>query len=391
MTNTIRKKINIKFLKYSFLTLIDKILSVLFTLFVLEFLGIKLFNIIEYVLAVSSTLYIVQELGVSTYIFKIFQDLDYKWKKENSDQVLKINSLFIIIGSTLSIISLIFNSLILSLIIFRITYLSSVKIKSALTRVEDLPNNIFYLTIPANLILILICLISSEDYFLITLIIFHLLFLLVSAESWKYKFSISSFSLIKESIFFCWPIILNVFIVTLLSNFLKLYGWNSLPEEELVILNYAIRFASFSSLFHMSFVKFFIKKNYMERSKTNLIRDLLFYLSGIFVVLILCWALSIFYLDFNELIIDVYTIEYISFFFVPIAMNFSAYLEIFLARENNTFSILKSSFIGFILFILIMVIYQSIFQLDLFIINLFLIIIFSFISLYRYVQIISKN
>ena len=391
MIGTLVEKINFKFLKYSFLTLLDKTLSVLFTLFVLEFLGIKLYNTIEFILAVSSTLYIVQELGISTYIFKLFQDLDYQWNNENSNQVLRINSLYILIGSSLSLLALILDNLIISLIILRITYLSSVKIKSALTRVQDLPNNIFYFTIPANIFLILICLISSEDYFLITLIIFHLVFLIISAKSWKYKFSISSFFLIKESIFFCWPIILNVFVVTLLSNFLKLYGWNSLPEEELVVLNYAIRFASFSSLFHVSFVKFFIKKNYIERSNKSLKRDLSYYLSAMLVILLLCWILSVIYLDYNGLIMDVFSLEYISFFFVPIAMSFSAYLEVFLARENNTLTILKSSLIGFISFILITVIYQSIFQVDLFIINLFLIIIFSFISLFRYAQIISKN
>ena len=206
------------FIRYSAFVLIDKLLSAGFFFILLDSFSVEIYNSLEYVFAIGAGLYVVFEFGFSTYLFRLYQTTDAKRlsreEKEIDDSLKKI----IILISVASIISISFGFKLITLALLRVALLVILKYKTSLYRLKDKPSLIFIYSIPFNSLLCLILFFLNPNSLIEILILFHITFLLIVCKPWRFKTLSINHKIINDNILFTWPIILNVLLVSTLSN-----------------------------------------------------------------------------------------------------------------------------------------------------------------------------
>lgn len=162
-------------------------------------------------------------------------------------------------------------------------------------------------------------------------------------------------NILKASIFFSWPTIIQVFLIMYVANFGKLMALDNLTVDETTLLALTQRYAMLTQLMHASIVAFIIKDIYLEKQKEINLNSFLKYL--IFLVLSTVVVVFIVYLNwkFKEVNIDPQRAILVSGLIIgyTILWCIYSYLETFFSRENKNIIKLYLAILNSVVFALI--------------------------------------
>ena len=357
MKNNILKIISFKNLYgFSILNFAEKFLAYLCPLLVIQIFDDRsLYNQIELIYSFSIIFNIIFDFGLRGYFTYSLRKI--KKKKQYSIEVLNyFNSLFLLI-SIISVlfISIIFNLfnesqiIIFSLIYFRFTYLYITFFFKVYFRMVMSPFYIFFITIPINLIIVILIFwgllfnnssLSLINYFL-PFVIFLIIYIFYIFFSSKFTIEYNKPILfIYKSIKFYWPIIITSLISLFIGNFIKIFSFYELSPEDMTKSSLFLRILMIIQLTHASFAAYYLKKNFLEKKIKFNKSILVIYLRNISLVTLLIYLLSPIYLSYlkvNFKIDIIFILMSIYIYFWCLA----SYLEQFLTKFNFNRSILK--------------------------------------------------
>lgn len=339
---------NLNFFKFSFFNILEKFLAYISPLLILKFIeNPVLYNKIELIFSISIIINVFIDFGIKGHFVYSYRFYDSKKKHKNTYlKAYNILILYYLIFSVcfLSLFNLLgFNSLlIIFLTLVRVFYLLIVNFYKFFFRFYYNINYFFLLTIPVNIITILLIYFIYKlninylaiYFFIAQFILVCIYFFLIILKS-LFETNIKKFSkVIKNSLDYYWPIILSSAVSLIIMNFGKIYSYFNLPENDMTKFSFIIRFLLIIQLFHATFSSYFLKKNYEENEKIINKNIILKYLTGLLFVALIINILYPIFIDFFN---SDYTFDKIYFLlmFYIIVWCVSAYLEQFLGKFNK--------------------------------------------------------
>jgi len=392
LKNNILKIISFKNLYgFSILNFVEKFLAYLCPLLIIQIFDDRnLYNQIELIYSFSIIFNILFDFGLRGYFTYSLRKI--KKKKHYSIEVLNyFNSLFLLI-SIISVlfISIIFNLfnesqiIIFSLIYFRFTYLYITFFFKVYFRMVMSPFYIFFITIPINLIIVILIFwgllfnnssLSLINYFL-PFVIFLIIYIFYIFSSSKFTIEFNKPILfIYKSIKFYWPIIITSLISLFIGNFIKIFSFYELSPEDMTKSSLFLRILMIIQLTHASFAAYYLKKNFLEKKIKFNKNILVIYLRNISLVTLLIYLLSPIYLSYlkvNFKIDIIFILMSIYIYFWCLA----SYLEQFLTKFNFNRSILKYYLLSVTIYLFVLLVTDTF--------NLFSISFAMFVSSFIY-------
>jgi len=343
---------------FSFFNIIDKFFIFFFPFYIYFLTNDKtLYNDIEYIFSISPLLIIFFELGIKNYFF-----YGYKITKDRNQFISSIQSLFnlmILFYSMILIIvlSLDFDSTFLSaFILIKIIQTMVMTFYFSYFRIIDKPSKIFSFSIPFNMLLyIFVYFLFSKNYVIniqsvnyipfVALICFNLFFLQKPSHFLKKS------KLIKRSLLYSWPIMLNLLFMAFINQFGKIYAFNFLIEDEMFELSLVQRIASIILLTHTSIMGFFTKTLFLSKNNVFHKKIFLFYslaitLSATILVFIASLANSMNLFEINMKLL-------ILFVAGTVLWCYNSYFEIYFNSNNRNRYVPVITCIAFIMYMII--------------------------------------
>jgi hypothetical protein len=351
---------NFKFYRYIFLTGIDKLLAILIIIIIISLFNNKLlFNEIEYLFSIAAIIAIFSELGLSSYLFYGYRISEDKKIFLNNFKLTYTTLGFYALTLTLFslILGFFYNFLLYYILVksFSIVFLNVLK---SWVRINDSPENYFWYSIPTNLLSLTILIAFYVFDLKINLFYFLLpnLFLLVFLFLRRININHDLIPIIKKSLVFAWPIIFNSLLYIILNNYIKIYAYNFFDSEEMYRISLIQRFSQLTFIIQVSTVAFFSKKLYMQKeSYINWPMLFLYFvalMSSVFVSILITY-LYVSYLTNESFSFNLFQINYLLLFIYPAIFCFNSFLELYFGRQNMNYKALKTSIVGFAVFLLI--------------------------------------
>lgn len=320
----------------------------------------QIYNNIEYIFSIAGILISFIDLGIGSYLFYGFKETEDK-----ANYIIKIKQYFGLILIIYEIIALIliplyfiFNGIgiLLPFIFIRALYLLFVNFYSSYYRLKDSPSLIFWLSIPANLLSVLLILILKHlsDFTLFCFFAPQLLVLcigtyyfIVRQQKIKLKELKQFFS---KTLIYSWPIIINVSLVAYIGNFGKIYAYNYLNSDEMYQISYTLRISLIIQMAHASIIAFYSKSIYEDKNNKINSEILKKYLFFLFIAVLLFLG---FILLLNQLeIVKPIRLNVANFLIVvyTVLWCLRSYVEMYLGKHNKNRIILLFSIISSIFF-----------------------------------------
>lgn len=341
-------------------------------IFLLPILVLQLFKdqtvylSIEYIYSITIVIIPFLDLGLVGFFFYIHRNR--KNKREIINEVTKIFHLVYILLFTLGIGIICIHYFVYSIddyivyIVSRAIFLSTFAFFSSYYRLKNKPERGLFVTISANaisLIFLFIYVLLGLEFNLWLIFIGQILFcvfyfLKISRYlilKWsKYYKNLQFRSLIKSSLLFSWPTIIQVFIMLYVANYGKIHALDNMSLNDGVLLSLVQRFSMIIFLTHSSLLAYFIKELYsaediLSIKKKILLKYLYLLMTSVVLVALIIGAYLILNIDVYDLkrafmisgLIIIYS--FLSCFF--------SYLEMYYGRENkNIIKLYLALFIG---------------------------------------------
>lgn len=350
------------------LSYFDKMVIFLLPLAVLSFFGEESVYIsIEYIYSVVVITVPFLDLGLNGYFFYLYRSRENKGEviKEVLDTFHLIYFGLFLLGGVIVLVHYYifpFEDYILY-IVFRSLFILVFSFLTAYYRIIDKPHKALFITLSSSIISL-----SMLAYFFFTDRKFELwvifvgqilfaatYFLYVFKEFLfenKTKYS-KVFLVIKNSLLYSWPTIIQVFVIMYIANYGKINGVENLNESDGVFLSLTQRFSMLISLTHSAILGFLSKELFVSGAekeiKADLLRRYLFLLiTAIVGVVVLIGA----YYNYNEISYGILNVVFIIGF--TFFWSISSYLELYYSREaKNVIKLYLAIFNGvvFILFL----------------------------------------
>jgi hypothetical protein len=266
---------------YFLLTYADKVISFLLPLVILFWLKDQaLYTFIEVAFSYATLVMIGLDLGVSTYLFYGYRNATDKTEFLKTagiafHQMLLIYAVLLVGAVCAGKFVSTDHAVLILLIGVRSLFSMYVGFFSNIFRLEDRPSRIYALTIAVNLISLFLLVLAS----ILDLPHKILYFFLPSAAHLIYVCVRRSYVLIGRNNFilllqflmnalrFAWPVILNVFAMSFINNYAKIYSYNRMSLDDTTQISYIMRMGLLIQLTHASFSSFFAKSLFMDEKK----------------------------------------------------------------------------------------------------------------------------
>jgi hypothetical protein len=357
---------NKNFFLFTGLNLVDKFLLYLLPLIPLYFFKDReYYNQIEFIYSISLFFYIFADGGIKNFYLSNFRH--YKKESLFSGLIKKyINSILIFYFLLIPIIFFILfyrNEdlfLIALLVFFRTIFLIIINFNKIYYSVKQVQIKMFNITLLSS-ILTIVFLISMYYFniknnifffFLIQIVIVLIIFFLniFNKEYLKY---LKFISLIKKSLKFSWPLILNALFFFIIMHFAKIYSYTYLSSEDMTKISFLMRTLFVIQLFHGSFTNYYYFSVFKKKEKKinfNLLNKY------ICIMGLICVITFIFFEKFSSIMHLKYKIDliFICIFFYFIFWCFGAYFEQYLNKFNNNKHIFIFSMISLCMYVVIL-------------------------------------
>lgn len=380
-------------LLYTVLNYFDKGLFFLFPLLVLHLLDDKdLYNSIEFVYSISSIAIIFLDGGLRSYYFYAYKE------SSNGDQLIaevkslfdRLISIYILLVLTFGIISYSMNLgyELYFIIAVRAIYLLISSFLNYYYRLIEKPLHIYKFTILSSIGMILVIVICKFFNVQANLTLLFLPFILLEVILliWNNKKGINlsiDKSLLKKSMIFSWPIIINVLLVTIVNNYGKIYAYQFLSEEEMYQLSFTLRISLIIQLAHASVYGFLGKKIYTNKTYAGIKKIFLEYL--VFLVVAMAGAVGLLLIYFEvEYDGEQFSIFWPGIYLYTMLWCLQGFFEGFLSKHNRNKNLLIYSGISSSIFVLLLVYFGNTITVNLIILCMivFVVVNFSLILLY---------
>jgi len=260
------------FIVHSILNYADKAINLISPIIILKFLHNDfLYNKIEYILSSSIILSVILDAGLSSYYFYGYRTSEDKeqYFERIEGTYLTIFTFQAIVGGLLLLTAILFRSqqiLIYCCLLIRGLFLSYTNFKFNTYRVRNEPSKIFLITISVNVISLIVFIIlyninkSQEGFYFAGFFAFQILVILFNISKLRFNQFRDTLQIIKVGFLFSWPLVINVFILNIITNYGKVYAFNHLSSHNMTTLSVLQRFMVIIQLAHTSSISFFLKK-----------------------------------------------------------------------------------------------------------------------------------
>ena len=347
-------------------------------IFLLPLIVFKLFNDkaeylgIEYIYSVVMVVIPFLDLGLGGYFFYAYRNSDNSRKVVS--EVLKIFHLIFVSVFVLGIFFIIVHYFIfpfeeyIVFIVFRSIFILTFTFLTSYFRLVNKPQKALFVTISANaisLIFLLVYYFSKEDFNLWLVFIGQIMFCIVYFFNvlkrllfkWVKSYqNLEVLKVIKKSIAFSWPTIIQVFIIMYVGNYGKINALENLSVDEGVLLSLSQRFSMLIQLTHGAIIGFlmkdlFVSGNLLVIQKKIFVKYLGLLLTSVFGVIVI--ILGYYYVfdsnyELSFLIQNVCMIIGYTFFWCVFS-----FFEIYYSRENKNIIKLYLALVNGLSFILI--------------------------------------
>ena len=351
---------NFKFYRYILLTGIDKLLAILSIIIVISLFKDKLlFNELEYIFSISAIVAIFLELGLSSYLFYGFKvTKDKTLFLDQFKTTYQVLGFYALILTFVSLIFGFFKSFVFYYVLVKAFSIIFINILKSYVRVTDNPEKIFWYSIPTHLISIII--LSVFYFFNIKIDLFYFLLpnliLLIFLFFKKINLRFNVKPVIQQSLIFAWPIIFNSILYIILNNYIKIYAYNFFDSEEMYRISIIQRFSQVTFIIQVATVAFFSKKLYLQKDNHINWKGLFLYffvlLFSVFLSILVTYLYIRFFTD-TLFVFNLLELNYVLLFIYPALFCFNAFIELYFGRKNQNSKMLVSSFIGFLIFIIL--------------------------------------
>ncbi len=268
------------FIHYFLLTYLDKIISFALPLSILFIVKDKaMYATVEVAFSYAVLIMVVMELGISNYLF-------YGYKKsEDKEQFLykaglyfKFLLLVYCILTPVLLVAIGFYDpklfVLFIIIAARALFTCFITFSANIYRLKDNPSGVYLASLVVNVssfcLLVLAHYFSWEHkavYFVVPclLLILAISIRFVAADLKYFKFSDFT-EFIKRCLKFSWPVILNVLAMSYINNYIKIYAYGHLSQQETIQISYILRIGLVVQLTHSAFASFYSKSIFMDTS-----------------------------------------------------------------------------------------------------------------------------
>ncbi len=341
-----------KFLGYTVLNFVDKGLNILVPILILMLFDDKVYSEIEYLISCSLLFSGALDFGYKSYSF-----FDYKNRGCRSIDSLSssIYFMFIINVAIFLLCFVVFRDVFFLICLFRVLYLLFINVFSSFYRLTDNPSCVFIYSISFNLIQILFIYIYNVFSFAYSIYVYIFIYFAFgvyiicgSLKKMNKHFLKSSLLYTLRSLIFSWPCLITLITATLQQNFLKLYGYGKISDEEFSSLALSIRACSIIWLVHASILGFYSKSLYMGGSDRSIFIK---YVFSLILIVLGLFVLRSFMIDFNNVkILEKNNFLLLCLFYLFYC--FRSYFEVYFGRINKLKFIALFSVIGILSFFL---------------------------------------
>lgn len=348
-------------------------------IFLLPILVLQLFKdqtvylSIEYIYSVTIVVIPFLDLGLAGYFYYIYRN------KEDKQAILKkVLRIFHLLYGVLFIIGILlvaihyfifpFDDYIIY-IVSRALFLCAFAFLSSYYRLINKPHLALVVTISANvisLIVLFLYVLLGMQFELWIIFIGQILFCIIYftkiiskvISKWHLEYrELDIVKLIKDSLAFSWPTILQAFIMMYIANFGKINALDKMSLDDGVLLSLTQRFSMIIFLTHSSLLAFFVKELYTIDDLFHIKKKLLFkYLSMLMTSVALVAVVSALYLFLNKENLDLGRAATISSLIIIYTLMscILAYLEMHYGRENkNIIKLYIAVFLGAVFMLLL--------------------------------------
>jgi hypothetical protein len=366
------KNFQINFALFTFLNLLEKFLSYVAPLLILKlFNDQNIYNQVELIFSISLLANVFLDFGIKGRFIYEYRFLR-KQKNLHLEYLYSYNSL-IIFYIAASIIIIIINYLfyydyLLLLIFFiRFIYIFLINFYKFFFRFYYNINYYFFLTIPVQIIIIIILTVlytlqsklTLIDFFYSQLIVIFAYIFLLYRKKIKYSPAIKTIYTIKKSFIYYWPILISSATSLIVMNFVKIYSFYKFDEFTMTKISFYLRILLVIQLTHVTFSGFFLKKNFSSNAKKinlNLLLSYIFLLilGAGFVVIIFPLVV-----DFLNLKLRLDAIFFLFMFYIFL-WCLGAYVEQFISKINKNFDLMIAQIIALFVYFFPAFIFQEI-------------------------------
>lgn len=349
-------------------------------IFLLPILVLQLFKdqtvylSIEYIYSVTIVIIPFLDLGLAGYFYYVYRNKEDKQAIIN--RVVKIFHLLyfalFIAGSGLIIIHYFifpFDEYVIY-IVSRALFLCTFAFLSSYYRLLNKPQYGLFVTISANVISLLVLFIYvffGMEFELWLIFIGQILFCIIYflkivfnlISKWQERYhELQIGQLIKASLLFSWPTIIQVFIMMYIANYGKINALDKMSLDDGVLLSLIQRFSMIIFLTHSSLLAFFVKELYTVENVLHVKKNTLYkYVTLLMSSIAFVVAITAIYLYFNKDKHDLDRAVLVSSLIILYTFMscILAYLEMHYGRENK--NIIKLYIAGFLGVIFILLLY----------------------------------
>ncbi|MCX6827212.1 MAG: hypothetical protein NTV06_08135 [candidate division Zixibacteria bacterium] len=352
---------------YTAFNYFDKILTFGVPLIVLYIFEDKAtYNEIEYIYSIAAIAGVLIELGVKNYFLYA-----YKEASDRDRLVTNVRDIFFLqfalyagLG-TIIIVPMLWMKVQWTIAYFfilaRTLFMYFLSFFAIYYRLIDKPSRIFISSICVNAGTILLLLVAHRWFEKIDLLYFFAgQMLLVAGVVFYFVFRRVKINLldmtkfIRRSLFYAWPIVLNIFLFMFINNYGKVYARNFLSADEMFQISFVQRLALIIQLAHSSAAAYLSKHIFIDVNDGVNTKIFSLYSIAMFVstglVFAALWGINI--LKLKETVnIDLVTILIVIY---TIAWCYTAYFELYVNKMNKNKFILAFSLVSAILFLAVL-------------------------------------
>ena len=364
---------NKELIKYVALSYFDKAIIFLVPLAVLFLFKEKAVYVeLEYIYSIVIICVPILGLGLPGYFF--FNYRKTKLKREAIVKILKSFHASYIGLFVIALILVLFHYMIypfekhIILIVVRTLFILTFSFFSSFYRLLDKAHKALFITLSSNFISILFLLgfyVLDKDFELWVVFIGQILFILfyfikISYRIiYKYKTYLFNtiFNTLKNSIFFSWPSIIQVFIMMFIANYGKINAIDNMSLNNGVLLSFVIRMSMIIQLSHSSVLAFLSKEIYISKGLRVISKKSLYkYLSFLFAPVMLVSILLFLYFYFDQTEYDTNALAFVVLFIVAYTIFWCiySYFEIYFSRENKNIIKLYLALANGLIFIILL-------------------------------------
>jgi len=366
------KNLQINFALFTFLNLLEKFLSYVAPLLVLKlFNDQNIYNKIELIFSISLLANVFLDFGIKSSFIYEYRFLK-KQKNLHLEYLYAYNGLIVFYIAAFIVIIFInylFNYDYLLLLIFfiRFIYIFLINFYKCFFRFYYNINYYFFLSIPVQIISIIILTtvyflqskLTLIDFFFSQLLFISVYIFLLYHKKINYFSATKTIHIIKKSFIYYWPLFISSATSLIVMNFVKIYSFYKFDEFTMTKISFYLRILLVIQLTHATFSSFFLKKNFSSNAKKI---DLNLLLSYIFLLILGAGFVVIIFplvVDFLNLKLRLDAIFFLFMFYIFL-WCLGAYVEQFISKINKNFDLMIAQIIALFVYFFPAFIFQEI-------------------------------